>query len=344
MTFKEFKQQYQKVPVEHYPNKVKNKPLVSVCVMTYQHKKYIKDCLDGILMQKTDFPFEILLGEDASTDGTKEICLEYAKKYSDKIRLFLHKRENNIKYNGNPSGKFNFLYNLFNSKAEYIALCEGDDYWNDPYKLQKQVDILEKNNDLAMCTHETHHLHYPIGSKRTWRRAASIFYRDMQLYGILKLTNLLSNYIFNNDKFWFQARSHGDQKRKKLLHLEDMKHGKWFISTCSILMKREIIDPLPTCLMTIGGAHQLILFFGAMKGGIFHLKEKMAVKRDQESSVTMNKNRVIQNRKRNRNINLNVTLKRYECIKEYANEEQKKIFSRMIEEYKIKNFYSKNNT
>ncbi|MDZ7795668.1 MAG: glycosyltransferase [Candidatus Marinimicrobia bacterium] len=66
--------------------------LVSVVVVTYQHSNYIKDCLDGILMQKTDFPVEILLGEDASTDGTREICIEYANKYPDKIRLFLHHR------------------------------------------------------------------------------------------------------------------------------------------------------------------------------------------------------------------------------------------------------------
>ena len=333
MIFKEFKQQYQKVPVEHYPHKVKNKPLVSVCVMTYQHKKYIKDCLDGILMQKTDFPFEILLGEDASTNGTREICLEYAKKYSDKIRLFLHKRENNIKYNGNPSGKFNFLYNLFNSKAKYIALCEGDDYWNDPRKLQKQVDILEKNNDLAMCTHETYHLHYPIGSKRTWRRAASIFYRDLQLYGIKRLPVLLKYYIFDNANFWLQTRSHGDQKRKNILYLEDMKSGKWFMSFCSILLKRELVNPLPICFPSTGGAHQLTLLLGAMKGGIYHLKEKMAVKRDQETSISKNLQRKSKINEVNKTLENNNRLKRFRCLKEYANDNQKLIFDEMIKNY-----------
>ena len=102
-------------------------------------------------MQKTDFDFEILLGEDESTDGTREICIEYAKKYPDKIRLFLHKRENVIYINGNPTGRFNFLYNLTISKGKYIALCEGDDYWTDPLKLQKQVDFLEKNEDYNVC-------------------------------------------------------------------------------------------------------------------------------------------------------------------------------------------------
>ena len=148
-----FLEKYQKVPVEIYPSKVVSQPLVSVCIQTYQHANYIKQCLEGILMQKTTFPFEILLGEDNSTDGTREICLEYAKKYPKKIRLFLHARENNIKINGQPTGRFNFVYNLFIAKGKYIALCEGDDYWTDPLKLQKQVDFLEANPEFSICYH-----------------------------------------------------------------------------------------------------------------------------------------------------------------------------------------------
>lgn len=123
---------------------------MSVCVTTYNHADYIKDCLEGILMQKTEFPIEILLGEDASTDGTREICLEYAKKYPKQIRLLLHHRENNIKINGNPSGRFNFLNNLYSAKGKYIALCEGDDYWTDSLKLQKQVELMEDNENIGI--------------------------------------------------------------------------------------------------------------------------------------------------------------------------------------------------
>lgn len=154
MNFQEFLNQYQKVPVEHYPNKVSEKPLVSVCVMTYQHVNFIKECLDGILMQETNFDFEILLGEDASTDGTREICIEYAEKYPDRIKLFLHHRENNIAIGGSPTGRFNLVYNLFSAKGKYIALCEGDDYWTDPKKLQKQVDFLQKNDDYVISFHD----------------------------------------------------------------------------------------------------------------------------------------------------------------------------------------------
>ncbi|MCF8333442.1 MAG: glycosyltransferase [Bacteroidales bacterium] len=147
---KDFIKKYQKVPVEEYPNKVTAKPVVSVCVQTYQHADYIGQCLDSILMQKTDFPFEILVGEDASSDETREICKQYAKSYPDKIRLFLHQRENNIPIKNRPSGRFNFVYNLFKARGEFVALCEGDDYWTDDLKLQKQLNYIKSDKGLAM--------------------------------------------------------------------------------------------------------------------------------------------------------------------------------------------------
>lgn len=151
MVFDTFLKQYQKTPVEEYANRVSSSPLVSVIVVTYQHINFIRQCLDGILMQEVDFEYEILLGEDDSTDGTREVCMEYAKKYPDKIRLFLHRRENNIKIAGRPTGRFNFLYNLYSARGKYIALCEGDDYWNNDFKLQTQVKYMEKYSNVSLC-------------------------------------------------------------------------------------------------------------------------------------------------------------------------------------------------
>jgi len=153
MTFQEFKDQYEKVPVKECPNTVSENPLVSVCVQTYQHAPYIRKCLDGILMQKTNFDVEILLGEDASNDGTREICIEYAEKYPNQIRLFLHRRENNIHLYGSPSGRFNFVYNLLSARGKYLALCEGDDYWTDPLKLQKQYETILLTST-RLCFHD----------------------------------------------------------------------------------------------------------------------------------------------------------------------------------------------
>jgi len=120
-------------------------PLVSICCITYNHEKYIRDAIEGFLMQKTDFPVEILIFDDASQDGTQEIIKEYASK-NENIITFLQTE------NQWSKGKYGLIDWLFPSaKGKYIALCEGDDYWIDPYKLQKQVDFLEDNEDYAMC-------------------------------------------------------------------------------------------------------------------------------------------------------------------------------------------------
>lgn len=156
LDFEGFKKKYQEAPVEEYPNRVVDtirEPVVSVHVSTYQHAEFISDCLDGALMQDTDFPVEILIGEDESTDGTREICKNYADRYPDKIRLFLHRRENNIQIHGRATGRFQSTYTRFKCRGKYIAVCEGDDYWTDPKKLQKQVEFLESYEECVLSYH-----------------------------------------------------------------------------------------------------------------------------------------------------------------------------------------------
>lgn len=153
MDFQEFKEKYEVKRVSEYPHKLISFPLVSVMVQTFQHKKYIRKCLDSVLNQQTNFPFEILLGEDCSTDGTREICIEYADKYPEKIRLFLHHPENKIKVLNILTGNFNALYNFFSAKGKFVAFCEGDDFWKDPTKLQKQVDLLRNDSEIVLTYH-----------------------------------------------------------------------------------------------------------------------------------------------------------------------------------------------
>lgn len=131
-------------------------PLVSICCQTYNHKDYIVEALEGFLMQKTDFVFEILLRDDASTDGTADICFKYANKYPDKIRLLAY-TENQWEKKVSP-----FRDNLKRAKGKYIALCEGDDFWTDPLKLQKQVDFLEANEEYSYCGHKSFSLENEI--------------------------------------------------------------------------------------------------------------------------------------------------------------------------------------
>lgn len=129
-------------------------PLVSVCVPTYQHVPFIRQCLDSILAQKTSFPFEIILGEDGSNDGTREICIEYAENYPDIIRLFLRRREDVIYIGGRPTGRFNFVENIRAARGKYVAICDGDDYWIHTDKLQKQFDFLEANPESILAFHD----------------------------------------------------------------------------------------------------------------------------------------------------------------------------------------------
>lgn len=123
--------------------------LVSISCITYNHAPYIRECLDGFLMQKTSFGIEVLIHDDASNDGTIEIINEYEKKYPEIIKPIIQK-ENQF-----SQGKrgLNAKYNFSRAKGKYIALCEGDDYWTDPLKLQKQVDFLEANEDFSICFH-----------------------------------------------------------------------------------------------------------------------------------------------------------------------------------------------
>ena len=130
-------------------------PVVSIYVTTYQHANYISQCLEGILMQRTKFPLEIVIGEDQSTDGTREICTEYAARYPDRIRLYLRDRRQTAQTdsNGNFIKSINGILTSLSCRAKYIAMCEGDDYWIDPDKLQKQVDFFSSHPGFTICFH-----------------------------------------------------------------------------------------------------------------------------------------------------------------------------------------------
>lgn len=121
-----------------------DRPLVSVLVLTYNHEKYVRQALESILMQDVNFEYEILVGDDCSTDGTVEILKEYARNYSS-IKLFLNPT--------NLGATKNACNILKNARGHYLATCEGDDYWTDPEKLKIQVKFLEENPKFVGCTH-----------------------------------------------------------------------------------------------------------------------------------------------------------------------------------------------
>lgn len=121
--------------------------MVSICMITYNHEKYLKKAIDGVLMQKTNFDFELVIANDNSPDATVAIVEEYIQSHPSGHKIkFLNNK-------ANLGMMPNFINAIENCHGKYIALCEGDDYWTDENKLQKQVDFLEKNSDYAICFH-----------------------------------------------------------------------------------------------------------------------------------------------------------------------------------------------
>lgn len=119
-----------------------NPILVSICMVTYNHDKYIQQAIEGVLMQKAISSFELIISDDYSLDKTRSICKKYQSLYPEVIKLRL--MEKNVGF------MFNFIETLSLSRGKYIAVCEGDDYWTDPYKLQKQVSVLEEKEEYGL--------------------------------------------------------------------------------------------------------------------------------------------------------------------------------------------------
>lgn len=121
-------------------------PVVSICCDTYNHAPYIRDALDGFLMQETSFPFEIIVHDDASTDGTADILRAYEQAHPDVFRC-VYRTEN--MYVSDPKILEHHVFPL--ARGRYVAICEGDDYWTDPNKLQKQIDYMEAHPQCTLC-------------------------------------------------------------------------------------------------------------------------------------------------------------------------------------------------
>lgn len=125
---------------------MENRIAVSVFMLTYNHEKYIRQALDSILMQKVNFQYEIVIGDDASIDGTQNILKEYYRKYPERFRLILRKK--------NLGPTKNMYHVLTKLRGDYIACLEGDDYWTDDEKLQKQFDFMESHREYSGCMHD----------------------------------------------------------------------------------------------------------------------------------------------------------------------------------------------
>lgn len=144
-------------------------PLLTIRCIVYNHEAYIRDCLEGFVMQETTFPFEVIIHDDASTDNSVAIIKEYAAKYQHIIKPIIQ-TENQYQKPGH--GHMNTdINNAMAESSRYLAFCEGDDYWIDPTKIQQQVEWFETHPDYTMVWHDSYILDYRNGSKTTFHRA-----------------------------------------------------------------------------------------------------------------------------------------------------------------------------
>lgn len=175
-------------------------PMVSVYMITYNHKPYIRKAIDCVLAQKTNFPFEVVIGEDCSTDGTREIVFDYAKRYPDIIRVITSEQNVGAHKNNYRTGKA--------CSGKYVAFCEGDDYWHNPDKLQKQVDYMESHPKCGMVSGDV-----------------DIYYNN--------LNKFKKSFNYSNG---FQSIRN--------LYIEQVLWGDWkfAIWTCTVMIRRNLFE------------------------------------------------------------------------------------------------------
>ncbi|MDP4201301.1 MAG: glycosyltransferase [Bacteroidota bacterium] len=176
-------------------NNTKNKndnPLVSIDIITYNHEKYISDAIEGVLQQNVNFEYEIVICDDCSTDNTRNILIDYQQRYPSLITLRLNK--------SNQGLKVNYFENKIACRGKYIAICEGDDYWTDPLKLQKQVDFMEQHPEYSMVFTNA----MEVFDYQTWTKEPSLFcslenrdYTGIEL--LLKWTVPTATVLFRNN-------------------------------------------------------------------------------------------------------------------------------------------------
>ena len=213
---------------------------VSVCMITYNHEQYISAAIESVLKQKTEFSFELIIGEDFSKDNTRNICLDYAEEYPDVIKLVPADRNVGMLQN------FDRTYRACSGK--YIASIEGDDYWVDPFKLQKQVNVLEAYPKYSACFHNVMITSERKGEKKEW--------------------------IMH------------EQLAKDSFSTEDVL-GPWFIATASFMFVNYPDFELPSWFYNckfIGDLPLMLLL--SLRGDFKYINEVMAVYRLHDTGLT----------------------------------------------------------
>jgi glycosyltransferase involved in cell wall biosynthesis len=217
-------------------------PKLSVLMITYNHEKVVAQAIDSVLDQDADFEFELVIGEDLSPDATRSIGQRYAESFPQKVKLLA--RETNL------GAIPNFVQTYNSCSGEYIALLEGDDFWTDPRKLQKQVDFLDQHKDVSLCHHAVT-LQFdtdPTNFQNVFRRPTDVYSTFDEL--------LVQN----------------------------------FIATCSVVLRREQMEVLPDWFSGLNLGDWPLFILLAEKGKVAFLPDEMATYRIHEGGIWSDKN------------------------------------------------------
>lgn len=212
-----------------------NEVKVSIICNTYNHGMYIQDALEGFIKQKTNFKYEVLIHDDASTDNTVDVIRKYEKKYPTLIKP-IYQTENKYSKGVNISSTYQFP----RARGKYVALCEGDDYWTDSLKLQKQFDAMERHTDVDICTHA----------------ATKIRASNQKIVGIIEF---------------------GD--KETILSTENVIcGGGGFVATNSLFYRRELLQNQPEFCLYCPLDYSLQIQ-GSLRGGMLYLPDNMSIYR-----------------------------------------------------------------
>lgn len=288
-------------------------PTVSISCITYNHQNYISKTLDGFLSQRINYPVEILIHDDASTDNTPYIIQQYAKEYPHIIKP-IYQTINRFQQ-GYKS--LHYEFNISRSNGHYVAICEGDDHWIDTYKLYKQINYLKNNHEYTLCTHDVYRT--SIKYNNNLRSFISILYNNISNDKHIGFINLCKALINKDDSIWNYRR---DSRKAKVSTLSDLLksyHIKIDIPTVSIVGIGSVLRSIPKELRVSTSGHKEIIFWSALHGKIGYLNEAMAIRNQQPSSLTITN----LHKKHNNFDKYYVLEKFYSSLLKYSDENQK---------------------
>lgn len=311
---------------------LKSKPKVSISCITYNQGNYIGKTIEYFLNQKVNFPVEILIHDDASSDNTQNVILSYTEQYPNIIKPILQTDNKFSKGAKCIHATFNFN----RSKGDYIATCEGDDYWISEDKLLKQVEFLENNPEYTMASHEVYMTNYK--RNKSFKGGIAILLKNLYLSGFKHFIYIIKLFLFERNEFWKKSRS--SKLRKKnidLSYLLNTYHKSVFIPTLSIVCKGDVFRSIPKELMLTPSGHKEHIFWAALHGKLYHSYEVLGQYNQQPFSLTQTKIH------RNNLINPQLEkfehlLKFYSILSKYANEKQKELIKKCTKN--LKKFFS----